>query len=81
MIPEDLNYTKDHEWVRLESGTATIGISDHAQKEMGDLVFVELPQAGEMVEPGKPMGTPRSSRPWRGRSRRSTRPWRINPSW
>ena len=57
MIPEDLKYTKDHEWVRLEAGTATIGISDHAQQEMGDLVFVELPQVGETVEPGKPMGT------------------------
>jgi glycine cleavage system H protein len=57
MIPEELKYTKDHEWVRLEAGAATIGISHHAQQEMGDLVFVELPEVGEAVEPGKPMGT------------------------
>jgi glycine cleavage system H protein len=57
MIPEDLKYTKDHEWVRLEAGTATVGLSHHAQQEMGDLVFVELPEVGEKVEPGKAMGT------------------------
>lgn len=57
MIPEDLKYTKEHEWVRLEAGTATVGLSHHAQQEMGDLVFVELPEVGETVEAGKPMGT------------------------
>jgi glycine cleavage system H protein len=57
MIPEDLNYTKDHEWVRLETGAAVIGISDHAQKEMGDLVFVELPQVGDVVKTGQAMGS------------------------
>ena len=57
MIPEDLKYTKEHEWVRLEGETAMVGITDHAQKELGDLVFVELPNVGDKVEAGKPMGT------------------------
>ncbi|MDQ3941672.1 MAG: glycine cleavage system protein H, partial [Actinomycetota bacterium] len=42
-IPEDLQYTESHEWVRIEGETATIGITDHAQDELGDVVFVELP--------------------------------------
>jgi glycine cleavage system H protein len=57
MIPEDLRYSKEHEWLRLEDGTATIGITHHAQEEMGDLVFVELPAAGDSVATGKVLGT------------------------
>jgi len=53
-IPKDLHYTKDHEWVRIEGDVATIGITDFAQKELGDIVFVEantvLPIAGEILE-------------------------------
>ena len=46
-IPSDLRYTKSHEWVRLEEdGTVTVGVSDHAQEALGDLVFVELPEVG-----------------------------------
>ena len=45
-IPSELKYTKSHEWVQVEGDTATIGITDHAQEQLGDLVFVELPEAG-----------------------------------
>ena len=48
-IPGDLKYTKDHEWVRIEGDTATFGITDHAQEALGDIVFVELPEAGRSV--------------------------------
>jgi glycine cleavage system H protein len=49
-IPDDLRYLETHEWARLEDGTTRIGISDFAQDELGDIVFVELPDAGESVE-------------------------------
>ncbi len=48
-IPEDLKYIQSHEWVRIEDGTATIGITDHAQDALGDLVFVELPETGDSL--------------------------------
>jgi glycine cleavage system H protein len=53
MYPENYRYTKEHEWVRVEAGAATIGITDHAQKELGDIVYVELPKLGAVVEQGK----------------------------
>ena len=56
-IPDDLQYTKSHEWVRMEDGTATIGITDHAQEELGDVVFVELPEEGASIEAGDSFGT------------------------
>ena len=56
-VPEDLQYTKSHEWVRIEEGTATIGITDHAQEELGDVVFVELPEVGDTMEAGDSFGT------------------------
>ena len=56
-IPDDLQYTKSHEWVRMEDGTATIGITDHAQEELGDVVFVELPEEGDTIESGESFGT------------------------
>ena len=52
-IPSDLKYTKSHEWVRVNGDTATVGITDHAQRELTDVVFVELPEVGRMVEAGK----------------------------
>ncbi|HEY1789709.1 MAG TPA: glycine cleavage system protein GcvH [Verrucomicrobiae bacterium] len=52
-IPSDLKYTKSHEWVRVAGDTATIGISDHAQQELTDIVFVELPDAGRRVKTGE----------------------------
>ena len=56
-VPQDLQYTKSHEWVRLEDGTATIGITDHAQEELGDVVFVELPDVGATIAAGDSFGT------------------------
>lgn len=51
-VPADLKYTATHEWVRLEGDLATIGITDHAQSELGDIVFVELPTPGRALQPG-----------------------------
>ena len=56
-IPEDLQYTKSHEWVRIEGDTVTIGITDHAQDELGDVVFVELPDEGATFDAGESFGT------------------------
>jgi glycine cleavage system H protein len=50
MVPADLRYTKDHEWVRLEGDEATVGITDYAANQLGDVVFVELPQPGRTFE-------------------------------
>ena len=55
--PEDLRYTKEHEWVRIEGGVGTIGITDHAQKELGDIVYVDLPKVGAHIEQGKSLGS------------------------
>ena len=55
--PKNYRYTKEHEWVNLESGLATIGITDYAQHELGDVVFVELPKPGTKIEAGKSFGT------------------------
>jgi glycine cleavage system H protein len=56
-VPDDLQYTKSHEWVRTEGDTATIGITDHAQDELGDVVFVELPAEGDTFDAGESFGT------------------------
>ena len=56
-IPQDLQYTRSHEWVRTEGDTATVGISDHAQDELGDVVFVELPDEGATFDAGESFGT------------------------
>jgi glycine cleavage system H protein len=56
-IPEELQYTRSHEWVRTEGDTATIGITDHAQDELGDIVFVELPEEGATFDAGDSFGT------------------------
>ena len=56
-IPEDLSYTEEHEWVSQDSEICTIGITDYAQSELGDIVFVELPEVGESVKQGQPFGT------------------------
>ncbi len=55
--PDDRFYSKSHEWIRVEGETATIGITDHAQKELGDVVFVELPALGEIFDEGQEFGT------------------------
>ena len=56
-IPEGLRYSKDHEWVRFEDGSVRIGITDYAQHELGDVVFVDLKPAGTKVGEGDPVGT------------------------
>jgi glycine cleavage system H protein len=56
MVPTDLRYTKDHEWVRVDGDEATIGITDYAAGQLGDIVFVELPAAGGSVEQFRPFG-------------------------
>ena len=56
-IPEDLRYTPTHEWVRLEGEIATVGISDFAQSELGDVVYVDLPEAGRMLAVGDTFGS------------------------
>jgi glycine cleavage system H protein len=55
--PEEFRYTKEHEWVKIEGGSGVIGITDHAQKELGDIVYVDLPKAGAKVEKGKSLGS------------------------
>jgi glycine cleavage system H protein len=55
-IRDDLKYTKEHEWVRVEGQTATVGVSDYAQRQLGDVVFIELPQVGAQLEQMKPFG-------------------------
>src|SRR5947209_1622411 len=55
--PTDLKYTNDHEWVRVSGGTADVGITDFAQKQLGDVVYVELPEKGHTVSAGQPFGT------------------------
>jgi glycine cleavage system H protein len=57
MVPSDRRYTKDHEWVKVEGDTATIGITDFAQGELGDIVYVEPPETGKTVAAGDVLGT------------------------
>jgi glycine cleavage system H protein len=57
MYPENFRYTKEHEWVLVEGDTGTIGITDHAQQELGDIVYVDLPKVGTSLEQGKPFGS------------------------
>src|SRR6187551_1074331 len=54
--PSELKYTKDHEWVRISGDTAEVGITDYAQEQLGDVVFVELPPVGTAVTAGTPFG-------------------------
>lgn len=55
--PEELHYTKDHEWVRVNGDSATVGITDHAQKQLGDVVYIELPKVGDRFETSEPFGS------------------------
>jgi glycine cleavage system H protein len=56
-IPQELKYTKDHEWIRVEGNIATIGITDFAQRELGDIVFVEISSVGQLLQAGEVFGT------------------------
>jgi glycine cleavage system H protein len=55
--PSDLKYTKDHEWVRADGGIGTVGITDYAQKSLGDVVYLELPDVGRTLKKGEVFGT------------------------
>lgn len=55
--PSDLKYTKSHEWVRLEGDIATIGITDHAKSELGDIVFIDMPEVGRALQADESFGT------------------------
>ena len=55
--PKDYRYTKEHEWIQVKGNTGLVGITDHAQESLGDIVFVELPKVGAQVETGKSFGT------------------------
>jgi glycine cleavage system H protein len=57
MYPQEFLYTKDHEWIRVDENVGTIGITDHAQKELGDIVFVELPKVGDHLTAKESFGT------------------------
>ena len=56
-IPDELKYSEQHEWITLEGGVGTVGITDYAQGELGDIVFVELPDVGDVLEKGQSFGT------------------------
>ncbi len=56
-VPDNLQYTKDHEWTQITQGVATVGVTDHAQHELGDIVFVELPKVGATLKAGESFGT------------------------
>ena len=55
--PQDFKYTKEHEWIQIQGNSASIGITDHAQESLGDIVFVELPKVGATLTAGKSFGT------------------------
>jgi glycine cleavage system H protein len=55
--PDDLKYSKEHEWVRVDGETGVVGITDYAQSELGDIVYVELPEIGRQLVSGSPFGT------------------------
>jgi len=57
MSPDDLLYSKEHEWLRLSEDIGTVGITNHAQKELGDIVYVELPKVGDKFDLGRPFGS------------------------
>ena len=57
MYPETLKYTKDHEWMAIDAGIGRVGITDFAQKQLGDVVYVELPDVGALLTQGQPFGT------------------------
>lgn len=61
-VPEDLRYTKEHEWARTDGGRVVVGITDYAQDQLGDVVFVELPEPGSQVQAGQPLGEVESTK-------------------
>ena len=89
MYPETLKYTKDHEWISASDGVGRVGITDFAQKQLGDVVYVELPDVGTTVSQGESFGTIESVKAVselfapvsRAKSSKSTRRCATSPSW
>ena len=86
-VIEGLLYSESHEWVKVDGDIATIGVSDFAQKEMGDITYVDMPEVDDEVEAGEEFGALESVKassdlysPVSGVSSRSTRPWRTAPN-
>jgi len=61
-FPEDLKYTREHEWCRIQGNVAVVGITDHAQDQLGDIVYVELPDVGDEVKKGETFGVVESTK-------------------
>ena len=61
-FPDDLKYTREHEWCRIQGNRATVGITEHAQDQLGDIVYVELPDVGDMVKKGESFGAVESTK-------------------
>ena len=57
ILPQDLKYTKEHEWLKVDGETAIIGITEHAQSELGDIIFIEFPNVDQKIEKNEPFGT------------------------
>ena len=74
MVPTDSKYTREHDWVLIEDGVATLGITDHAQSELGDIVYVELPEVDSEINLGP------STAPLPAPSSKSTKSWTHSPS-
>jgi len=62
LFPEDLKYTREHEWCRIQGNRATVGITDHAQDALGDIVYLELPAVGDLVKKGETFGVVESTK-------------------
>jgi len=62
MYPQEFLYTKEHQWIRVDESLGTIGITEHAQTELGDIIHVELPKVGDRVTAGQPLGTVESDK-------------------
>ena len=56
-VPDDLRYTKEHEWVKIDRDVIMVGITDHAQSELGDIIFIEFPDQDQLVSKNEPFGT------------------------
>lgn len=87
MVPTDRKYTREHDWVLIEDGVATLGITDHAQSELGDIVYVELPEVDSEINLGESYTTVESVKaaspstaPLPAPSSKSTKSWTHSPS-
>ena len=84
-FPQNLKYTNEHEWIRVEGDIAYVGITDYAQEQLGDIVFVDIPTVGETLEAGETFGTievvKTFSYRWPARYSNRTKLWRKIRSW